>query len=200
MSAENSKTAKRGRLLIVSGPSGVGKGTILKALFALDEFPLTLSVSATTRAPRAGELDGADYHFLSKDEFLRRKDKGEFLECFEVFAGGDWYGTLRAPVEELLADGRVVVLEIDVKGAREVLKTYPDALTVFILPPSIETLRQRLEGRRSETPESLQRRLAQAESEIAHCKEYRLRVVNDSILKAANQLAEFLRANIQPTH
>lgn len=195
MSAESNRgPTAAGRLLVISGPSGVGKGTIIDALLAMKEFPLKLSVSATTRAPRDGEENGVQYRFLKKDEFLRWKEQGEFLECCEVYSGGDWYGTPRRPVEEQLAAGYWVVLEIDVKGARQVSRAYPDAVTIFILPPSIESLRQRLEGRHSETSESLRRRLAQAEEELSHADEYSVKIVNDSRERAVNELAAFLRA------
>lgn len=191
---QNSPT---GRLIIVSGPSGVGKGTLLRKLFRRwsatpGKSPLIPSVSATTRAPRVGEKDGVDYHFLSREEFLRRKEAGEFLECFEVYPGGDWYGTLRETVADALKRGVSVVLEIDVKGAMKVLEEYPDAQTVFILPPNSETLRKRLAGRGSESPASLEKRLAQAEAEIARSDCYRHRVVNDRLDDALAELERIL--------
>ncbi len=183
---------RRGRILVFSGPSGVGKGTLLKRLFAETDFPLVSSVSATTRAPRAGEVDGVDYRFLSRDEFLRRREAGDFLESFEVYAGGALYGTLREDVEAALERGDWVVLEIDVKGAASVASIYPDAETIFIEPPSVEALRERLRGRGSETDAEIEKRVAQAESELTASGFYRRRVVNDDLDKAFEKIVAFL--------
>src|SRR5688572_5743642 len=124
--------AARGKLIVVSGPSGAGKTTLLKRMFAECGLPLVPSVSATTRSPRPGETAGIDYYFLSKAEFERRRQNGEFLECFEVFGRGDWYGTLHAEVAPRLQAGKWVVLEIDVQGTLAVLEHYPNAVTIFI--------------------------------------------------------------------
>lgn len=186
-------TDKRGRILVFSGPSGVGKGTLLKRLFRETDFPLVSSVSATTRKARPGEVDGVDYRFLSRDEFLKRRDAGEFLESFEVYPGGALYGTLRADVENATNAGKWVVLEIDVKGAKSVARHFPDATTIFIAPPSIEALRKRLIGRGSETQEEIDRRVAQAESEIAESGFYRRRVVNDDLDVALAEIVEILK-------
>ncbi|MBQ2848889.1 MAG: guanylate kinase [Thermoguttaceae bacterium] len=183
---------RRGRILVFSGPSGVGKGTLLKRLFAETDFPLVSSVSATTRAPRAGEVDGVDYRFLSREEFLRRREAGDFLESFEVYAGGALYGTLREDVEAALERGDWVVLEIDVKGAASVASIYPDAETIFIEPPSVEALRERLRGRGSETDAEIEKRVAQAESELTASGFYRRRVVNDDLDKAFEKIVAFL--------
>ena len=183
---------RRGRILVFSGPSGVGKGTLLKRLFAETDFPLVSSVSATTRAPRAGEVDGVDYRFLSREEFLRRREAGDFLESFEVYAGGALYGTLREDVEAALERGDWVVLEIDVKGAASVAAVYPDAETIFIEPPSVEALRERLRGRGSETDAEIEKRVAQAESELTASGFYRRRVVNDDLDKAFEKIVAFL--------
>ena len=191
------KTTTEGKLIIVSGPSGVGKGTILRHLFDLNEFPLVLSVSVTTRKPRPGEKNGVDYHFLTGEEFARRRLQGDFLECFEVFAGGDWYGTLRSEVQTALDRGDWVVLEIDVKGAREVLKSFPDAITVFILPPDEKTLRDRLTRRGTESAAAVEKRLAAAREEINRSESYRCRIVNDDLSKAVETLRQFLREERQ---
>lgn len=188
MSAETVENA--GKLIVVSGPSGVGKGTILKALYGRPELRLERSVSATTRAPRRGERNGVDYHFLTREEFQRRRLAGEFLECFEVFPGGDWYGTLEAPVREAMARGLRVVLEIDVKGADEVRRRFPDAVSIFILPPNRETLRERLSGRGTESAEAFEKRLAQADGELESAGRYDYRIVNDRLDDA---IAEFER-------
>lgn len=189
--------ANQGKLVIVSGPSGVGKGTILKRLYSRPELRLTRSVSATTRSPRRGERDGVDYHFLTREEFVRRRALGEFLESFEVYSGGDWYGTLRAPVAEALARGESVVLEIDVKGMAEVLRSYPNAVTIFILPPSREELFRRLAGRGSESDEAVCARLAQAEEELARADRYRYRVVNDRLESAVSEVLNIIKTNEQ---
>lgn len=186
---------ERGKLIIVSGPSGVGKGTILQELFRLNEFPLVASVSATTRPPRQGELTGVNYHFLSKEDFLSRRDGNEFLESFNVFSKGHWYGTLRSEVENGLAQGAWVVLEIDVQGMKEVLKSYPDALTVFILPPDEQILRQRLTHRGTEKPAELEKRLATAREEIQQSNECRCRIVNDTVPEAVNDFRNFLNSS-----
>ena len=183
---------RRGRILVFSGPSGVGKGTLLKRLFAETDFPLVSSVSATTRSPRPGEVDGVDYRFFTRDEFLRRREAGDFLESFEVYAGGALYGTLREDVEAALERGDWVVLEIDVKGAASVAAIYPEAETIFIEPPSIETLRERLKGRGSQCDAEIEKRVAQAESELAASGFYRRRVVNDNLDEALAEIVAFL--------
>jgi guanylate kinase len=188
----NVDALRRGRVLVFSGPSGVGKGTLLKRLFAETDFPLVSSVSATTRAPRPGEVDGVDYRFLSRDEFLRRREAGEFLESFEVYAGGALYGTLREDVEAAIERGEWAVLEIDVKGAASVAATYPDAETIFIEPPSIEALRERLKGRGSESDAEIEKRVAQAETELAASDFYRWRVVNDDLDEAFKKILAYL--------
>ncbi|HWC90764.1 MAG TPA: guanylate kinase, partial [Pirellulales bacterium] len=148
-----------GRLIVVSGPAGAGKTTLLKRMFAECRRPLIHSVSATTRQPRPGEVDGVDYHFLSPEEFARRREAGEFLECCEVFGRGDWYGTLRSEVTPSLAAGKWVVLEIDVQGAAAILELYPETVTIFVLPESYAELERRLRGRGTESDAALARRL-----------------------------------------
>ena len=183
----------RGKLIIISGPSGVGKGTLVSRVRQSGEFPLAMSISATTREKRPGEQDGVDYHFLSREEFLARQNRGEFLESFEVYPGGALYGTLKAPVLAELEKGNWVILEIDVKGAEEALKSFPDALTVFIEPPGLDVLEARLRGRGTETEESLAKRLAQAQSEIEKAGQYKYRVVNDRLEQAVADLTAILR-------
>lgn len=183
----------RGRVVVFSGPSGVGKGTLMKRLFAETDLPLTMSVSATTRAPRVGEKNGVDYWFLSREEFLARRERDEFLESFEVYSGGSLYGTLRETVEQTVASGRWVVLEIDVKGALSVAQKIKDAITIFIAPPSVDELRVRLCGRGTESQEDIERRLAQAKSEIEASSFYRYQVVNDDLDRALHEIIEILR-------
>ena len=185
--------AAPGKLIVVSGPSGAGKTTLLKRMYAECGVPLVAGVSATTRAPRPGEVDGLDYHFVSRDEFQRRRLAGEFLECFEVFRSGDWYGTLQSEVAPRLSEGKWVVLEIDVQGTLAVLEQYPDAVTIFIEPRSIEELERRLRLRGTETEAALNRRLETARRELEQAHLYRHRVMNDDLDRAVVRLCEILK-------
>ena len=171
-------------VLVVTGPSGVGKGTLIKHL--LERRPdYRLSVSATTRPPRAGEVDGRDYHFLTEQEFERRLAAGDFLE--HALYAGNHYGTLRAEVDRARAN---LVLEIEVEGARQVRQQLPEATQVFIAPPSDEALRQRLEGRRTDAPDVIERRLARAKEELAARQEFKRVIVNDDLDRAVEELVE----------
>jgi guanylate kinase len=183
--------AKGGKLIVISGPSGSGKTTVVSRLLQLEADRLVLSVSATTRPPRDGERDGVNYHFLSAEEFERRRAQGDFLECAEVYPGL-WYGTLRQAVAPSLAGGKSVVLEIDVQGRASVAEQYPDAITIFIHPPSLETLEHRLRGRRSETEASLQRRLAVARREIAAAGQYQYQITNDDVDETVETIRDIL--------
>jgi guanylate kinase len=182
----------RGRVIVVSGPAGVGKTTLVRRLFEQAPGPLVRSVSATTRPPRPGEVDGVNYHFLSLDEFQRRRRNGDFLECYEVFHRGDWYGTLREAVTPSLAEGKWVLLEIDVHGMQAVVREFPDALTIFILPGSPEELERRLRSRGTETESAIQRRLDAAREEFAHADEYRFQVLNDDVERAVREICDIL--------
>jgi guanylate kinase len=169
-------------VLVVTGPSGVGKGTLIRELCR--EFPdLRLSVSATTRRPRSGEKDGLDYHFLSPEEFEKRVQAGDFLE--HATYAGNRYGTLREEVE----DGPVV-LEIEVQGARQVREALPEALQVFIAPPSNDVLRERLIGRGTDSPETIRARLAEAEAELGAKDEFHHVIVNDDLNAAVQELRD----------
>jgi guanylate kinase len=171
-------------VLVVTGPSGVGKGTLIRKL--LERHPeYRLSVSATTRPPRPGEVDGRDYHFLTQQEFERRLAAGDFLE--HALYAGNHYGTLKQEVERTPGN---LVLEIEVEGARQVRKALPEATQVFIAPPSDETLRQRLEGRMTDTPEAIDRRLARAKEELAARQEFKRVIVNDDLDRAVDELEE----------
>lgn len=183
---------ERGRLVIISGPSGAGKTTVVRRLLATCALPLRLSVSATTRAPRAGERPGEDYLFLSHDEFKERRLRGEFLECQEVFGRGDWYGTLRSVVDDGLTAGQWMVLEIDVAGAMEVIRQRPEAVTVFLHPGSMEELERRLRSRGTESEDSIRRRLAVAARELASKDRYRHEVINDEPEQAARDICHIL--------
>ena len=180
-------------LIVVSGPSGVGKGTLLKRVFAESGLPLTLSVSATTRAPRPGEIDGVHYRFLTVEDFETKRNNGEFLECFEVFGKNCWYGTLREGVEESLRNGNWVVLEIDVKGARTVKEQFPDAVTIFIEPKNTDVLKERLRERGTETDEVMNRRLETALEELKYADDFQHRIVNDDLDVAVQEFIEKLR-------
>ena len=189
-------------MVIVSGPSGAGKTTLMEAVARRTDAPLAFSVSATTRPPRPGEIDGVDYHFLALQEFQRRRANGEFLECFEVFGGGVWYGTLESEVLPRIAAGKWVVLRIDVQGALALMQRFPDALSIFLLPPSVEVLEARLRGRLTDDAPSIRRRLETARNELALADRYRYRVVNDAFDAAVREICDILRteAATAPSH
>ena len=183
---------RRGLMLVLSSPSGAGKTTLSKRLIALNP-DLVLSVSATTRAPRPGETHGEDYYFMSEDEFLAKVDAGEFYEWAKVF--DHYYGTPKTPVEEALEDGRDVVFDIDWQGARAVAKHSPDdVVRIFILPPSLTLLRERLTKRGQDTDEIVEGRMARAKTEIAHWHEYDYVILNDDFSRALDKLSEILHA------
>ncbi len=178
-------------LLVLSAPSGGGKTTIAKALLAARE-DVGYSVSATTRAPRAGERDGVDYHFIRFEEFVRRVKADEFLEWAEY--GGHRYGTLRAEVEGVLASGRHVVMDIEVQGARRIRDRCQNVVSVFIIPPSAQALVDRLGGRRTERPPDLVRRLRRAVAELDEAKDYDYVVVNADRTQAVAEVAAIIEA------
>jgi guanylate kinase len=180
-----------GQLVVISGPSGSGKTTVLKQVMQQCSW-LELSVSATTRAPRPGEIDGQDYFFLSSAEFAARRERGEFLECFEVFGRGHWYGTLQSQVAPRLAAGKWVVLEIDVDGTLAVLEKYPTAVTIFIRPESVAELERRLVARGTESPAAIARRLEVARHELQYIDRYRHVITNHEIEQAVNELTALL--------
>jgi guanylate kinase len=181
------------KVFVITGPSGVGKGTLISRL--LERVPgLELSVSATTREPREGEVDGRDYHFLTPEEFDRRKESEDFLE-FATYSG-NLYGTLRSEVRKRLDAGHSVVLEIEVQGARQVRAAMRESIQVFIAPPDPEVLRQRLESRASDSAAAIDARLEVAEQELAAQDEFAYRVVNDDLERAAADLEGIVRAEL----
>ena len=190
----NADSKKTGKVIIISGPSGVGKTSVLRKLFAQSKLPLVESVSATTRPQRKGETAGTSYHYLSQEQFKKHLENNDFLEYCEVFGYGHWYGTLRQPVTTGLEEGNWIVLEVDVEGAAKVLKTYPDAITIFIHPGSIEELERRLRGRGTESEEVLTRRLEVAKHELDASPIYRHIVINESVEQTANDICELLEA------
>ena len=179
----------RGKLLILSAPSGAGKSSLAKAL-AASAPNVAVSVSHTTRAPRPGERDGTDYHFVSTDQFAAMVKEGRFLEHAQVF--GNFYGTARESVEDLLVAGKNVVLDIDWQGARRIKELMPDAVTVFVLPPSREVLHERLVGRGQDSAETIARRMREASSEMRHYGEFDHVVVNDVFSAALSDIRAIL--------
>jgi guanylate kinase len=180
-------------LVVLSGPSGVGKSTVLRSL--VSHFPdrLRLSISATTRKPRPGETDGIDYYFLMPDEFTRRREAGEFLECCEVFGRGHWYGTLLSEVRPSPTDPKWVILDIDVDGAEKVRGKFPDVPTIFLRPSSEAELERRLRARGTESEEAIARRLEVARRELARANQYKYQVVNDTVDRAVQEIGEILK-------
>ena len=192
---------KKGLLIVISGASGTGKGTVCKELLAR-EHGVAFSVSATSRAPREGEQDGREYYFRTRVEFEAMIAEGAFLEYADVY--GNYYGTPLAPIEARRSAGEDILLEIDTQGALNVMERCPDGTFIFLLPPSLEELRRRITGRGTESEESLARRLAAARDEIRLGRRYRYAVLNDTVEDATARIqtiltAERLRADMNPT-
>lgn len=191
---DNSKLGKTplsdrdsGKLIVLAGPSGVGKGTLLKRL--LKKHPdVQVSVSATTRRPRAGEVDGQHYYFVSRDHFRSMIEAGDLLEWAEF--AGNCYGTPKAPIEAAIARGQQVILEIELVGARQVRKSFPKAKQIFILPPSAETLEERIRSRGQDSEAAIAKRLSRAKEELAAADEFDLQIVNDDLERAFAALEE----------
>lgn len=180
---------KRGMLIVISGFSGVGKSTVISHMF--DAMPnLRFSVSCTSRKPRTGEKEGVDYYYVTEEEFARRVANNEFVEYTRTFT--NCYGTLKCEIDRLLSEGYDILLDINSVGAKNIKKVYPDAVTVFINPPSLEELKKRLVGRGSETPDSLKKRLDEIEFERKAIPFYDFVVVNDVALDCSNKIVAFL--------
>lgn len=174
-----------GKLIVLTGPSGVGKGTLLRTL--LRKHPeLYLSVSATTRQPRPGEINGQHYYFINRDKFEQMIEAGELLEWAEY--AGNYYGTPRSPVERQIQQGQSVILEIELVGARKINKTFPEAFRIFIMPPSLEELERRIRSRGQDSDEAISRRLEHARVEIEAAGEFDLQVINENLEKALHRI------------
>jgi guanylate kinase len=178
-----------GKLIVLTGPSGVGKGTLMQKLLQLHP-ELYYSVSATTRSPRPGEINGQNYYFINRSQFEKLVAQGELLEWAEF--AGNYYGTPRAAVLEQIQSGKLVILEIELEGARQIKASYPNALSIFILPPSFSELEKRIRGRGQDSQEAIARRLNRAQEEIEAAAEFDLQIVNDDFETALNQIEAVL--------
>lgn len=178
------------QIVVLSGPSGSGKSTIVRELLRQSPVKLTLSVSATTRPPRDGEVNGREYYFLSPDEFRVRRERGDFLEFAEVHSTGNWYGTLKSEVDRARQEGAWALLEIDIQGARSVLEQYPNAISIFLTTSDFE---QRLRSRGTESEAIIQQRLATAKRELQSAGMYRHQVLNDDLQTAVQAIIDILK-------
>lgn len=176
------------QILVLSGPSGSGKTTVVERLIHDSPVKLVKAVSATTRPQRKGEIEGESYYFQTTDEFVKRRDRGEFLETAEVFGAGYWYGTLKSEIQRAKDLDGWAFLEIDVQGALKVIEFYPDALTIFLQPPSLAICEQRLRNRGTDSEETIQRRLRKVHEELALADRYCYQVVNDDLNHTVNEI------------
>jgi len=186
------KTDKKGRLFIISAPSGAGKGTVIKRLLEIRE-ELVYSVSATTRLPRKGETEGKSYYFVEREQFLQMIENGDFLEYTQYV--GEYYGTPKKPIYDSVDSGKDVLLEIEVQGAKQVMAADPGSASIFIVPPDMEELERRLRGRRTESEEKLASRLERARTEMEEMSLYDHIVVNDDVSRAATEILSIIDAN-----
>lgn len=182
---------KKGKIIIISAPSGTGKSTIINELTKNKELRLQFSVSATNRSPRTGEVDGVNYHFLSDEAFKEAIATDAFVEYEEVYPGR-FYGTLKSELKKIMDSGNNVILDIDVKGGLNVKRQYPDALSIFIQPPSIDVLRERLIGRGTDSIETINQRVSKAEYELSFAPQYDKSVVNDNLNEAVAQTTSII--------
>ncbi len=182
---------KKGKIIIISAPSGTGKSTIINELTKDKELRLQFSVSATNRSPRTGEVDGVNYHFLSDEAFKEAIATDAFVEYEEVYPGR-FYGTLKSELKKIMDNGNNVILDIDVKGGLNVKRQYPDALSIFIQPPSIDVLRERLIGRGTDSIETINQRVSKAEYELSFAPQYDKSVVNDNLNEAVAQTTSII--------
>ncbi len=183
--------SRQGLLIVISGPSGAGKGTLCNIIKR--DFPdIFSSISATTRNPRRGEKNGVDYLFVSEEEFLKAKDENDFLEWARVY--GNYYGTPKKIVQEKLEQGIDVILEIDIQGALQIKKRYPQGIFIFIVPPSMQELKKRIESRGKDSPQDILKRLSCADKELSYVSEYDYIVVNDQLDKASEKLKSIINA------
>ena len=188
---------KKGKIIILSAPSGTGKSTIISRLMENPDLRLGFSVSATSRAPRGAEVNGREYYFLSPEEFRMKVENEEFVEWEEVYAG-TCYGTLVSEVERVIDSGRNLIMDIDVKGALNVKKRYgSQALSLFILPPSVEELERRLRSRSTDTEESIRKRLEKAEFEMSFAPQFDARIVNDDLDRASKEVEDTIKSVIE---
>jgi guanylate kinase len=188
---------KKGRLFVITAPSGAGKSSLIQAVLKEDPS-LKLSTSYTTRAPRPGEQNGREYHFVEDGEFLAMRSRGEFLESAQVH--GNRYGTAKRVIDEALKRGHDLLLEIDWQGARQVRKLHPDCVGIYVLPPSIEELERRMRTRGQDSEEVIQRRLANARDELTHVDEFKYRIINKDFEAAKGELSEIIRKERAKPH
>ena len=186
---------KNGLLIVISGPSGVGKGTVIKEVMKDPELNLSYSVSMTTREKREGEQEGVNYYYVTREQFEKTRDEGGLLEWTEFV--GNYYGTPLSEIERLRSEGKNALLEIEVEGCRQVKEKVPDALTIFIVPPSMKELENRIRGRRTEAEEIVQQRLAKASKELEMTGQYRYVVCNDDIQLAADIIRVIIRHHME---
>lgn len=193
ISHDNSGMKRRGMLLVVSAPSGAGKTTIVKEV--LSHFPsFRFSVSATTRQIRVGETDGKDYFFLTRQEFEKRIAAGDLVEYEEIYS--NYYGTLKSEVEKALSNGEDIVFDVDVKGGLSIKVKFPEAVLIFVKPPSLEILKQRLAGRGSESPEQVEKRVARVPMELEKGELYDYIIINDELKRAVNEVFDIINRKL----